>query len=183
LKDGHTVPVVSSMFSGACIYCIFWTFGCLNSNLNYGCIKYTSNSLEENIRRSETLETMHVILGRTVHLGTLSAHCRLDLHLRGCQRWPIFFHKMAKTWHGLMICDVAHKNIESLAYQGFGSWVLHNQVIPKAWVTCMPYYLTQMDRWGWSKQEAHNKLSNLGLSQITKQPVAKRWSNDSHWAR
>jgi nucleoside-triphosphatase THEP1 len=41
-------------------------------------------------------------------------------------------HKMEKTRHGFMIYDVAHKNIESLAYQGFGSWLLHNQVIPKA---------------------------------------------------
>jgi hypothetical protein len=69
-----------------------------------------------------------------------------------------------------------------LAYQGFGSWLLHNQVIPKEWVTCMPYYLTQMDRRGRFEQEAHIILSNLGLSQITKQHIAKRWSSDIHWA-
>jgi hypothetical protein len=68
-----------------------------------------------------------------------------------------------------------------LAYQGFGSWLLHNQVIPKAWVTCMPYYLTQMDRRGRFEQEAHSNFSNLGLLQITKQPIAKRWSNNIHW--
>jgi hypothetical protein len=91
-------------------------------------------------------------------------------------------HKMAKTRHGFMIYVVAHKNIESFAYQGFGSWLLHNQVIPKARMTCMPYYWTQMDQWGRFEQEAHSKLSNIGHSEITKQPIAKRWSNDIHWA-
>jgi hypothetical protein len=129
------IPMVS-WISSVClhiyIYCIFWIFGCLNSNLNYGYIKYTSNFLEENTLRCETPETMHVILGRTVHLGTLSAHRRLDLHLRCCQRWQKI-KKMAKTWHGLMICDVYTQNIQILAYQAFGSWVLHNHVPPKTW--------------------------------------------------
>jgi hypothetical protein len=115
LKDGHTVPVVSSIFSGACIYCIFWTFGCLNSNLNYGYIKYTSNSLEENTLRCETPETMHVILGHIVHLGTLSAHCCLDLYLRCCQRWP--------------------KKIIKWQKQGMGSWYMKHTKIYKVWHT------------------------------------------------
>jgi hypothetical protein len=61
--------------------------------------------MEENTWRCETPETMHIILGFTVHLDTLSAHCRLGLHLRYCQRWPKKIQKMAKTRHGLMICD------------------------------------------------------------------------------
>jgi hypothetical protein len=64
----------------ACIYCIFGHLDVLNSNFNYGYIKYTSNFLGK-IPASwcGTPETMHVKLECTVHLGTLSAHHRLDL--------------------------------------------------------------------------------------------------------
>jgi arginase family enzyme len=87
LKDDHTVPVVSSIFSSACIYCIL-DIRMFKIKFELQVHQHTSNSLEENTMRCETPETMHVILGHTVHLGTLSAHCRLDLRLRCCQRWP-----------------------------------------------------------------------------------------------
>jgi hypothetical protein len=145
----------------------------------------TSNTLqtflEENTWRCETPKTMHVILGRTIHLGTLSAHRRLDLHLRCCQRWQKI-QKMAKTWHWLMICDVYTQSIQSLAYQGFGSLLLHNQVPPKTWrrLACLIIWPRWIDEDGFSKK--HSELSNLGLLQITKHLVMKRWSNGCHSA-
>jgi hypothetical protein len=36
-----------------------------------------------------------------------------------------------------------------------------------------------IDEHGFVKK--HSKLSNIGLSHITKQPITKSWSNDCHW--
>jgi hypothetical protein len=81
----------------ACIYCIFWTFGCLNSNLNYGYIKYTSNSSEENTWRCVNPETMHVsYLGAPSTFGTLSTHRRLVICLRCCRSLPKKIQKWQK---------------------------------------------------------------------------------------
>jgi hypothetical protein len=181
LKDGHTHGFINFIGVLAYIYiAFFWTFGCLNSNLNYGYIKYTSNFLEENTWRFETPETMHVILGRTVHLGTLNAHHRLDLHLRCCQR-----------------CKKNKKNGKNMAW-AHDLWCIHTKYtkfgIPRFWVmgASQPSATKNMKlrlaclnwpRWigedGFSKK--HSELSNLGLSQITKHHVMKRWSNGCHW--
>jgi hypothetical protein len=40
--------------------------------------------------------------------------------------------KMAKIGHGLMICDVVYKVYKVLHTQVLSSWVLPNQVPPKA---------------------------------------------------
>jgi hypothetical protein len=61
-----------------------WTFRCLNSNLNCGYIKYTSNFLEGNLQVSHGVEPQKHCMSHlcTVHLRTLSTHCRLDLDFR-----------------------------------------------------------------------------------------------------
>jgi hypothetical protein len=107
---------------------------------------------------------MHVILWRTVHLGTLSAHCRLDLHLRCCQRWQnnkkwqkhgmgswyvMYRHKVYKVWH-----------TKVLGHGCFTTKCHQKHVVE----TCMPYYLTQMDRWGQFQQEAYETFKSWILT-------------------
>jgi hypothetical protein len=101
--------------------------------------------------------------------------------------WPTFevlpkVAKKSKTWHGLMICDVYTQSMQRLAYEGFGSWVLHNQVPPKTWrrLACLIIWPRWIDEDGFNNE--HSEFSNLDLSQITKHLVMKRWSNGCHWA-
>jgi hypothetical protein len=94
LKNDHTRGFINFL-GGLAYIAFFWTFGCLNSNLNYGYIKYTSNSSEENTWRCVNPETMHVsYLGAPSTFGTLSTHCRLVICLRCCRSLP----KKTQKW-------------------------------------------------------------------------------------
>jgi hypothetical protein len=103
----------------ACIYCIFWTFGCFNSNLSYGYIKYTSNSLEENTWRCENPETMHVSYLGAPSCGTLWVIRDQCVACTPCGRRPVSRHENTHGEHASETrCSGQAEDIITCARQG-----------------------------------------------------------------
>jgi hypothetical protein len=66
--EGWPYPWFHQFSRCACIYCIFWTFEYLNSNMNFGYIKYTLEFLEENTCRCPgSVETLKPCLTGVHH--------------------------------------------------------------------------------------------------------------------